>query len=1167
MQITKGVNVPDEVLDALDDNKLVFFVGAGASRSDPSNLPLFKGLADRLAEEAGVPGPEENDPCHNEALDSFIGNLPRNFDQQYHTRNFFANAGAKPNRTHRAIVRLAATNKHELKIVTTNYDTLLEQASIDAQQTPPHVYTAPALPSGKSFKGIVHIHGKYDDQDSPLVLSDRDFASAYLSEAWATRFLLDMFKNYTVLFIGYSHDDTLMQYLAMGLPSETKRYVLCPKIKKAKEKQKWEHLKIIPVEYPVHNGDFSELPEALEHWYQDISSNRAGRKARLQEIMNHTTLSKTDNDYLIKQLHTVDGVKVFADIAQSSLEWLRWILSVPDFRELFEGKEPDKDKKYEGKILSWFITYFVSNSDSADVALSLLNGKPLSDTLFYELCRASIFSISEHPQKTDKIATYLMTSVPRQTLINWPDPDMFAYGYSSTGMPLTLLSASLRPFISKQSGTISWQIKPDAIKKQLKLIKKDKSYNKYQLFIILENSLLEAYNLAHSQNGDSLFIDNVIGFQRPRIEASEEDRDHYPTVPDAIIDALRSLGQSYSNSNELINHWMKMSYPVFIRLAIDLENHSQNIPPDTKIQWLNSNNLLYNNPAKHETFCLLRDNLYLASQTTKNTILAKALDGPYDKAFLDKRSFEYDKYNLLVWLCDSVPNWNEAEKERDRIAKQEKFAPREHPDLDFVISSGMVDFADENPLTDDKFIFEAKENPKSLVTLLASLPTHREHPFAPGGTFDGGTEQLTRLSVSNTDVSLNILEAVKADNTINNDKSSLIIAAIIKGWENSTNTVLTKVVSALEPCVTNSKLALPIARFIEAKTRSSSNDIENFQNLSKLATRLWDCQASEYTAINLTMNPSMSTVNEWPGIITKYWIDYALKTPKTKKFEEKFVTLLNTDFPTYQTVAGTFAYRMFNLFEMYPEFVAKQIFPLFSKSDTDYWCWNSYLLNSRQIDAKIIDAGFDKELLYGMQNCEKWGTPDDGTLRILELLVFETLSVSQNLALPIKQKLMSSIIIYGNPLEFAKVTIFHELSQCNEKIIKQIWSSWLHEYFQNRCNGLPRDNSPEEINWLCRDLFYLNTDDLNKAIKEFENITPYLTEDIMFSLDKIDRADSSKLKLFERMLKNSHPDTPFANYALQELFEKLAKVLEAEKMQYLYAMAYENGFDLKSPED
>ena len=40
-----------------------------------------------------------------------------------------------------------------------------------------------------------------------MVLTDKDFGRAYLTEGWARRFIQDLFLKFTVLFVGYSHND------------------------------------------------------------------------------------------------------------------------------------------------------------------------------------------------------------------------------------------------------------------------------------------------------------------------------------------------------------------------------------------------------------------------------------------------------------------------------------------------------------------------------------------------------------------------------------------------------------------------------------------------------------------------------------------------------------------------------------------------------------------------------------------------------------------------------------------------------------------------------------------------------------------------------------------------------------------------------------------------
>ncbi|MGH7866225.1 MAG: hypothetical protein ACREP9_01010, partial [Candidatus Dormibacteraceae bacterium] len=80
MWITGEVELPQAVVEAHIEGKLVLFVGAGASVDAPSSLPLFKELARQLAAVASVPFDAP------EAIDYFLGSMPKDFDVHAHTR-------------------------------------------------------------------------------------------------------------------------------------------------------------------------------------------------------------------------------------------------------------------------------------------------------------------------------------------------------------------------------------------------------------------------------------------------------------------------------------------------------------------------------------------------------------------------------------------------------------------------------------------------------------------------------------------------------------------------------------------------------------------------------------------------------------------------------------------------------------------------------------------------------------------------------------------------------------------------------------------------------------------------------------------------------------------------------------------------------------------------
>ena len=115
MWINAEVDLPQSLISAHREGRLVVFAGAGVSMGPPSNLPNFEELVNRVA--AGVLA--RND---GEALDAFLGRLEgRRIDVQSRTREALDRADSKPRVLHERILRLFA-NEQTARIVTTNFD-------------------------------------------------------------------------------------------------------------------------------------------------------------------------------------------------------------------------------------------------------------------------------------------------------------------------------------------------------------------------------------------------------------------------------------------------------------------------------------------------------------------------------------------------------------------------------------------------------------------------------------------------------------------------------------------------------------------------------------------------------------------------------------------------------------------------------------------------------------------------------------------------------------------------------------------------------------------------------------------------------------------------------------------------------------------------------------
>ncbi len=219
--IKGGPDLPPEVLQAQEEGELVLFCGAGVSK--PAGLPLFGELVEKIYEElAEAPTHIEKRLCRQGLYDRALELLERREIKVREVLRGLLTKSAPDLRVHRALLTLAEVPGGH-RIVTTNFDRLFLQAlsslSPDAAPTLP-------VPRKHRWLSLVHLHGLISDADPGsrnLVLTSGDFGRAYLLDGWAARFVSELFRNFTVLFIGYGVDDPVMRYLTDAIAAEQRQ--------------------------------------------------------------------------------------------------------------------------------------------------------------------------------------------------------------------------------------------------------------------------------------------------------------------------------------------------------------------------------------------------------------------------------------------------------------------------------------------------------------------------------------------------------------------------------------------------------------------------------------------------------------------------------------------------------------------------------------------------------------------------------------------------------------------------------------------------------------------------------------------------------------------------------------------------------------------------------
>lgn len=255
--IINGINFPDDLIKSIQNNELVVFAGAGVSMGKPTCLPDFAKLTRLIAKDTG------HNLLRRKDYEVFLGELKNNWgsgdgpDVNSLAAEILSKTCKEPNDLHRALINLFE-HPEDIKIVTTNYDQMFE-VETERLGYPVKIYDVPALPLGDDVTGIVHLHGNINNPRY-IVLTDEDFGRAYLTDGYASRFLVQLFTQYDVLFVGYSLNDTVLRYLtkAMSRVSNRNKYILTDN-----KDGKWKSLNIVNIDFPYKEYDTMTKAVAL----------------------------------------------------------------------------------------------------------------------------------------------------------------------------------------------------------------------------------------------------------------------------------------------------------------------------------------------------------------------------------------------------------------------------------------------------------------------------------------------------------------------------------------------------------------------------------------------------------------------------------------------------------------------------------------------------------------------------------------------------------------------------------------------------------------------------------------------------------------------------------------------------------------------------------------
>ncbi|MDH4610332.1 DUF4020 domain-containing protein [Pseudomonas sp. BN102] len=1078
--MTKLANVDfdDCVLDALRDEKLVVFAGAGVSMGPPSNLASFWKLTSDIAQGTGM--------APSEPLDRFLGQLQhRKVAVHERAAHLLSPAGSAPNNLHYDLLRLFRTVEH-VRLVTTNFDLHFETAAESLFGATLDTYHAPALPLGNDFTGIVHLHGALPRTRS-LVLTDADFGRAYLTEGWARRFLVDVFRRYTVLFVGYSHNDVVMNYLARALPTEgvAGRFALTD------EDGSWDLLGIKPIRFNRGMGAdaYQELYEGVQTLAERATRGALDWQSRLAEIGGREPPTDEEAIGEVEQaLREVHTTRFLTNVARSAA-WPRWLSARKHIDALFGVAELNE----RDRLLAWWLAeHFAIEHPDAIFELVAKHGLRLNPVVWWSIGRelgATKEKLLDESALKRWVTILLATAPPNADhhVLLWLAERCADQGLVAYTLKVFLLMGehrlNIKPGFAWNGGE---EDEPGSrLAAECQLLADHWSLNEVwvkhlrpHLASVAQPLLSSVARHLENMHHDLAAWDKAsptwdpVSYGRSAIEPHEQDR--YPEAIDMLIDAARdALEWLAANVPVLADAWIETlvasDVPLLRRLAIHATTAQPEKSANERLRWMLDRVDLYELSTHHEVHRAVA----LSYATADDEVRQVVIDALLAQKMSDSDNWPAEQrtarvhFDWLSWLLHSKPDCPLAGAALAPIkAEYPEWQPSEHPDLThWTGSAGWV--GSQSPWTVEQLL--AQEPAEHLDDLLNFQGSHFDGPDRRGLV-----TAIQEACKQNPSWSFALTAALEARSLWQSDLWSAVIGGLqesnpaIEEWR-----ALLLIVSRQELYEAHPS---DIARLLFALVKDGGKPfaLDLLDEANGVALPVW--QALLPDAHDEEIDDWLSrAINRPAGVIVEFWLNSLTLLMRGRTGVERTLPENYRQWFTMVTQEATskgglgrslLASQTAFLFGLDEGWTRQHIIPLFSDDDPKKFAqaWDGFLVWGRLYPAlaeALLPAFLGAIARIGADLPRQQS-------RFIEF--FTALAVF-HVSDP-TQELLPALFRHGS-VEDRVGFVSHLgffLGQMQSPAKQQLWDAWLHRYWQDRLQSVPAALDESEtlkmIEWL-----------------------------------------------------------------------------------------------------
>ncbi len=522
---------------------------------------------------------------------------------------------------------------------------------------------------------------------------------------YATRFVVDMLKQYTVLFIGYSYDDDIVRYLTTSIPSDTfsGAYILCDNNAKKIERTGIKSIIFPEKQYCIECSAIKKIGDyakrGLINWKDRIGSLN----------IDAPPADKESQDEIMEGINNFAVQKVLCDTIKGK-EWLMWLDQQDVFSALFdENVQLDKNDELWG---NWIIRNFISN-ELFDLIIKHNN------KVNYKFCENILmeFITDKSTLQNDIFETYIILfrkKIQDEHLLCWLIQSTEKRGMLdcmwklfSDAFAFDIVLDNGYPWTQKclkYNMAYRWKMSDYHFENICdKCVAPHLNKYAYSAIELATSTIKELYyDLQAADIKGNIFEINMLDIE-------ENEGHHYHNKELYVIfkmmvqafDILYQNDVTYSIS--WMNQTLKLKLPLLTRIVLFLLRENTHLSADDKMEYVIENCGFHDIQIREQVFKLVADIFDDVEEKKRDIVLHKIMSvdssGMVFEDEKDKiRRISYIQYNWLNWLNDKCSSTDKIKVELNKIKDVfPDFKPRKRPDL--IMGRTEVRYGSESPIS------------------------------------------------------------------------------------------------------------------------------------------------------------------------------------------------------------------------------------------------------------------------------------------------------------------------------------------------------------------------------------------------------------------------------------------------------------------------------------